>query len=306
LEYFGPWVDDKHPHPAKPGDLRWYAMVDGKEVERADNTPFVHNSERIQPKSRTFIPARLMDNPHLWSTGYGATLQALPEPLRSQVLYGNFSIGRQDDAWQVIPTAWIRAAQARWTPEPPAQTRLSAIGVDVARGGNDKTVLAPRYRSWFGPLQKYPGTATPDGPHVVGLIQKALLPNPQALVFIDVIGVGSSVVDGCRQAKVPNIVAINFAAKNPFRDRTGLLEFANLRAFAYWSLRDVLDPASKQPPVALPPDRELLSDLAAGRWTRTLQGIKMESKEEIMKRIGRSPDCGDALVCSILSPRPRG
>jgi len=100
-------------------------------------------------------------------------------------------------------------------------------------------------------------------------------------------------------------MAINFALKTQSRDRTGLLEFANLRAFAYWTLPDALDPASKLPPVALPPDRELFSDLAAGRWTRTLQGVKMESKEEIMKRIGRSPDCGDALVCSILLPPPR-
>jgi len=94
-------------------------MVDGKEVERKDNTPFVHNSGMIRPKSRTFIPARLLDNPYLTTTGYGDTLQALPEPLRSHVLYGDFSIGRQDEAWQVIPTAWIRAAQDRWTPKPP-------------------------------------------------------------------------------------------------------------------------------------------------------------------------------------------
>jgi len=34
----------------------------------------------------------------------------------------------------------------------------------------------------------------------------------------------------------------------------------------------------------------------------TTQGIQIEPKEDITKRLGRSPDCGDALVLSILVP----
>jgi hypothetical protein len=144
LSYFAPWLSfldpefqPAHPYPAQPGELRWYAMVDGKEVERSNGEPFVHQGETIQPKSRTFIPAKLIDNPHLLATGYGATLQALQEPLRSQLLYGDFKIGRQDDAWQVIPTAWVRAAQKRWTETLPAGQALTCLGVDVAYGGAD-------------------------------------------------------------------------------------------------------------------------------------------------------------------------
>ena len=43
-----------------------------------------------QPQSRTFIPSRISDNPHLMGTGHMATLQAMPEPLRSQMLNGDF------------------------------------------------------------------------------------------------------------------------------------------------------------------------------------------------------------------------
>ncbi len=32
------------------------------------------------------------------------------------------------------------------------------------------------------------------------------------------------------------------------------------------------------------------------------QGSEIEAKEDIVKRLGRSPDCGDALVLSILVP----
>lgn len=43
--------------------------------------------------SRTFIPARLADNPGLASSGYEEKIKNLPEPLRSQLLYGDFTIG---------------------------------------------------------------------------------------------------------------------------------------------------------------------------------------------------------------------
>ena len=135
IRRWGPWLDKQHPRPARPGDLRWYAMVDGKEVEREDGTSFDFKGEIIVPKSRTFIPARLTDNPLLMATGYGGTLQNLPEPMRSMLLYGDFTVGREDDAWQVIPTEWVRAAMERWKNTPQPEGPPTALGCDPARGG---------------------------------------------------------------------------------------------------------------------------------------------------------------------------
>jgi hypothetical protein len=56
-----------------------------------DGAPFDHDGEEIRPRSRTFIPARLEDNPHLATRIMRSMLQSLPEPLRSQLLYGNFA-----------------------------------------------------------------------------------------------------------------------------------------------------------------------------------------------------------------------
>jgi hypothetical protein len=47
----------------------------------------------IRPKSRTFLPAFVQDNPYLMATDYVTTLQGLPEPMRSQLLFGDFSVG---------------------------------------------------------------------------------------------------------------------------------------------------------------------------------------------------------------------
>ena len=309
LDYFGPWVDKKHPRPAKPGELRWYATLpSGKEQEVPDGKPFTVGRESISPRSRTFIPALVWDNKYLTDTtksNYIATLQATQEPLRSQLLMGDFSAGLEDDPWQVIPTAWVEEAMKRWKPDGGKATPLSAIGVDVARGGKDKTVLAKRRGAWFHPLYKAPGSHTPSGPVVVGLILKALEGEPNAanaLVNIDVIGIGASVYDGCCAQKM-NTFGINFGrgVGDNTTDRSGRLTFANMRAFAYWSMRELLDPSGGSR-VALPPDRELLADLTAAKWKLVGPCIKIESKEDIIKRIGRSPDCADAVVLAILLP----
>jgi hypothetical protein len=304
IRRWAPWLDEQHTYRAKPGELRWYAVVDGKEVERENGTPFTWKGESIQPKSRTFLPALVQDNPALMRTGYVAVLQNLPEPMRSMVLYGNFAVGREDAAWQVIPTAWVKAAMNRWTPEGKREP-LSALGVDIAHGGPAKTVLAKRYGTWFAPLEKYDGRLTDTGLKAAALIVQAIREHPQATVNIDAVGVGASAFDACREINLPNGMAINFSGKVENTDRTGLLRFVNMRAWAYWTLRDLLDP-EKGYNLALPPDQELLSDLVAPRWSMTVQGLKIEAKEDIVKRLGRSPDCGDALVLAILVQTPSG
>lgn len=303
IRYWAPWLDGQHAHPARPGDLRWFARVDNQDVEREDAAPFTHKGELIIPRSRTFIPARLSDNPILDATGYRAMLQGLPEPLRSQLLYGDFSVGLTDDPWQVIPTAWVRAAQARWREDGRDGALLACLGVDVARGGQDQTVLARRYGPWFAPLEKHPGATTPDGPSVAGKVLAALTGG--GLAHIDGIGVGASVYDhvaGQVGARARSVIA---SASAPGKDRTGTLAFGNLRAWAYWNLREALDPDTGDG-LALPPDPELLADLCSPRWFLRATGIMVESKDDLIKRLGRSPDSGDAVMLALLPPADPG
>lgn len=75
VPFFGPWLDPRHPRPARPGELRWFATVDGREVEVEGPEPFERRGETITPKSRTFIASRLTDNPHLLNRGYAIALQ---------------------------------------------------------------------------------------------------------------------------------------------------------------------------------------------------------------------------------------
>jgi Terminase large subunit, T4likevirus-type, N-terminal len=304
IAYFAPWLDEQHPDPAKPGDLRWFVMTKTGDVEVPGPDPVEIDGAVYRPTSRTFIPADVEDNPYLMATGYDRQLDALPEPLRSQMRRGDFKAGTEDNPYQVIPSAWIRDAQARWKPEPGGP--MTSLGFDVARGGADKTVLAPRHGTWFGPLLKYPGRATPSGSTAAALAILAL--RDGAHINIDVIGVGASAYDSLVEKKIPT-VAINFAAKSlrsdgkPHTDRSRKLAMRNLRAYAYWAMREALDPEGGLN-VALPPDQELFADLSAPRWEMTPGGILVEDKDEIVKRIGRSPDCGDAVVLANLPTIP--
>lgn len=302
VDFFAPWIDRKHPlYPTAPGVLRYVAAIDGQDVWVDSPAVIEHKGERIKPQSRTFIPARLADNPHLLGTGYMATLQALPEPLRSQMLKGDFEAGMQDDPWQVVPTAWAEAAMARWQPRSP-RGEMMGLGVDVARGGRDDTVIATRHATesgskWFDQPHMRPGAETPDGPKVAGLVVAAL--RDYAPIMIDVIGVGASPYDTLVGLGQP-VFGVNVAESATGVDRSGRLRFFNLRSQIWWAMREELDPANDTG-VALPPEPRLLAELCAPRWELATSGaIRVEGRENIIKRIGRSPDMATAYLLANM------
>ena len=293
VDRYAPWLDPGHHNPAEPGELRWYAMMDGAEAEVCGPEPFEHEDELITPQSRTFIPAKVEDNPFYLASGYKAQLQSLPEPLRSQMLRGDFSAGVGDDPWQVIPSDWVRMAQARWTERGAPTSQMVAVGLDAARGGQDRTVFAPLYgANYFGELQSYPGELTPTGDAAAALCLAWVQGEPQ--INVDVIGIGAAVYDALRQQYL-NTRGVNFAEGTSSTDASGRLRFANVRAHAYWALREALDPQAGYD-VALPPGREILAELTAAQWRVSGRTVQVEPKADIIKRLGRSPDKADAMV----------
>jgi hypothetical protein len=301
IEYFAPWLDKKHPNPAQPGELRWMAMVDGIVLERPDGVPFLHKGELITPKSRTFIPSRITDNPYLTGTNYMSTLQALPEPLRSQMLYGDFQAGVQDDPWQIIPTAWCEEAMARWKPRRPKGEMLS-MGVDVARGGQDNTTIATRHMDesgkgmWFDEPSEHKGSETPNGAKVAGLTIGDR--RDDAPIHIDVIGVGASPYDILNGMGL-NVLGINVSEKARGTDKSGKLRFFNQRSELWWKMREALDPGNDTG-IALPPSKKLLAELCAPKWEASGYTVKVESRDDIIKRIGRSPDMATAYILALI------
>lgn len=303
IDFFLPWLaylypeQFTHPNPAKPGELRWYATIDGKETECPSGDPFDHNGQTVKPMSRTFIPAKLQDNPYLADTNYERVLQSLPEPLRSQVLFGDFAATAAPNPWQVIPTAWVKMAQKRWLERKRPDSPLSATGIDAVRGGGDKLAVSNRYDNWLDEVFTLPGIQVEDGPALAAIVHNYLDGRePNQGMNIDVIGVGSSGYDSLK-VMYSNVNPVNAAAGSSFRDKSGKLKMRNIRAEYYWRFREALDPVSGDD-LALPPGNEIVADLCAATWKNTAAGVTIEDKDEIKKRLGRSPDTGEAVLLS--------
>jgi len=300
INFWAPWLSEDHSNPAKPGELRYFVSLDGKDVEVETGAPVHYKGETIRPLSRTFIPSRISDNPFLRDSGYEAVLQGLPEPLRSQLLFGDFMKKLPDRPQQVIPTEWVKAAQQRWRDREEPIGPLTAVGLDPSRGGADATEIARVKGTYYLELLSYPGAGVPDGPACAAITVKALGEDLDTPINVDIIGIGSSVYDILKTLDF-NVTAINFSSGSDDTDKSGKLAFRNVRAAAYWKLREALDPETGDD-LALPPGDELVADLVSATWSMSVRGIQVEAKKDLRKRLRRSPGKGDAILLAHYEP----
>jgi len=201
----------------------------------------------------------------------------------------------------VIPLSWVEQANERWRTWDEAGRQVPegrrTCGVDVARSGSDKTVISIRLGDILTELRR---TSKEDTMQTTGRVRAALA-NPDhagMLPVVDVIGIGAGVVDRLREQGI-TVEGFNASEKTKRRDATREMGFTNCRSAAWWNMREMLDP-SRGLEVALPPDDKLTGDLTAPHW-RVVSGgnVQVESKDDIKKRLGRSPDDGDSAVMAF-------
>jgi phage terminase large subunit len=201
----------------------------------------------------------------------------------------------------------VENAQARsWEDEGGDALRYVTVvlSCDVARFGSDETVLMRRRGNAVELLEVYHGrdTMTTAG-KLVGYARAALRePQVQRVrVVVDDDGVGGGVTDRLRetlqaelQSDRADLIAYRGGEK-PIRPE----RFTNKRSESWfrakWTM-DVLD---------IPNDDDLAADLVSTTYKMTSAGqLQAERKEDVKKRLGRSPDRGDALVM-LLEPERR-
>ena len=69
-------------------------------------------------------------------------------------------------------------------------------------------------------------------------------------------------------------------------------------------MREALDPANNTG-ISLPPDQRLLADLCAPTWKLVGQTVAVASREEILNKIGRSPDYASAYCLALMETPKR-
>lgn len=287
-EVFAPWLSPSYAGArAQSGEIRHFVVDGDEQREVPPGTPGA--------QSRCVVLSTVYDNPRLIRSGYAEHLKQSPTPvLRKRLLENDWAAGWDtDDAMQVVPSAWIDAAMERWSPKAPG--KMEAVGVDVARGGKDRTTIARRHGDWFAAPLIYPGMVTPDGQAVASLVLGAR--GAQTVTFIDSTGVGASPYDLLKE-RVPT-VSIVFGASYDALDVTQSFRFFNVRSALWWRMREALDPNGRRR-IALPPDRVLKQELTMPRYELRSGKLFVEDRESIIKRLKRSPDVATAYILALI------
>lgn len=184
---------------------------------------------------------------------------------------------------------------ARKTPAPEANDAPIILGLDVARGGDDRTRLIDRQRRAYGSI--YNETWHIDDEMIIADKVAVILNNDRRIVMvnIDITGVGGGVYTRLKQlGHEDRIAAINFGSS-----ATEPAKYINKRANMWGDLRDDI----KLPGASIPDDDLVHAHLAAPGYRYDAEGaVILEKKEDIKKRLGFSPDAGDAMALTHASP----
>jgi hypothetical protein len=199
----------------------------------------------------------------------------------------------------LIPIDLVCAAQERRYNEYDLSGAPMILGIDPARFGDDRSVIFPRRA-----LQAYE-------PFICSGIDNMTLASTAAnkmeelkadAVFIDA-GAGAGVIDRLRQLGYgQKVIEVPFGGRPT---AAGL--YKNKRAEMWAAARDWLKAGG-----ALPKTDGLTQDLSGANYDYDEAGkLRLESKDRIKERLGRSPDLADALALTFAmpvggSPRARG
>lgn len=194
----------------------------------------------------------------------------------------------------VIPLELVEAAIAR---DPDYSGEL-VIGVDVARQGNDLTVVAARLGDSLLPLQKWQHADLMTTCGRVLHTTKELMTEyklKHAVINVDDTGLGAGVTDRLREVlSENNLNGTVHACHNGAKARDN--RYANFVTECYFALRDRFVEGN----ITLPRDDELVAELTTRKFNvNSSDKIILEPKDGFKKRIGHSPDRADAVALAF-------
>lgn len=184
------------------------------------------------------------------------------------------------------------------------------VGVDVARFGDDKTLLAPRIGNKVFQLQEYSKKDTMETTgniiRTVEAFKKEHTQINRVIIKIDDDGLGAGVTDRLRELNDEKKLGYTII---PVKNGTKAKEeehYHNKAAEMWDKMREILDDnmskflQGEPGVIELPNDPVLIKQLSNRKYTVTSDGkIKLEEKKEMKKRIGESPDRADAVIYSF-------
>lgn len=167
-------------------------------------------------------------------------------------------------------------------------------GLDVARFGDDSCALAKRQGNHkLGEVREWWGK---DTMQTVGIVKAEYdrAPKKPAAINVDVIGIGSGVVDRLKELGLP-AVGVNVAESESVKDNPEI-QFNRLRDELWWQGREWLEAKDCK----FDDDEETIGELTTPTYTILSNGkIKVEGKDELKKRGVKSPNRADAWLLTF-------
>jgi phage terminase large subunit len=174
-----------------------------------------------------------------------------------------------------------------------AQKRL---GVDVARFGDDRTVIFPRQGIVaFAPrVMRHQRGSSVSVDIASAVMAKKIEWGGDLEFFDDTVGWAHGAVDVMRAAgHSPYAVQFDKPSNDP--------RYRNMRAQMWMKMADWIKSGG-----SLPPNPELITELTAPTYFFNEGKFQIEAKDQIKKRLGKSPDLADALALTFALPDAPG
>lgn len=201
---------------------------------------------------------------------------------------------------EFIPRALAREAAERSLDGIISDDVPVVMGVDIARGGQDETVVFVR-EGLNGRVGLY-RWSFPDLVRTAEQIMTLIYKHRPDLVCVDAGGVGGGVVDILSRNGVGGLVPVNFGEK-PLGLFPGV-NCLNRRVEMWFAMREWLRNGG-----AIPNDDTLVEELCSiyqkiSRSQKLADKLMLEGKEDVKARGGKSPDAADALALTFAMPEP--
>lgn len=226
------------------------------------------------------------DDPRKDEAWYETQKQKLDPVVLAQEVDRSFTASVEN---AFIPGEVVSAAARRGPADIMAQGPV-IMGIDVARFGNDKTVITLRQgrvcmrQEVAGKLDvvDVAGRAKDAWRSMLGEIQQ---------IAVDTIGIGAGVADILRRDFGDMVVDVNSSL------RMGDGQHYNLRARMWRDMREWLKAGA-----SIPNDGDLITDLTALQYGYKVGELLLESKDDARKRGIKSPDRADSLALTFAYP----
>lgn len=184
----------------------------------------------------------------------------------------------------------VEAASQRVIADLEYHDEVRILGVDVARFGDDKSVICPRQGRAVFKLKEFRELSTME---LAGQVAMSIQKFDPDAVFIDQTGIGAGVVDRLHQLGFAVVIGIDNAQK-----AVASTQFANRRAEMWWQMAEWLRGGG-----CIPDDAELIGELPGPTYKfDSGNRILLESKDDMKKRGLPSPNKGDALALTFAQP----